>query len=202
MATFYRLKAFGHGLDAGNGVIKAAALAELGQAGDVLAEAERQAEALRAEARAVYEAEKLRGHAEGRAAADAERAIRMIEDLGRLDARLADLESELGGVVFACVRQIIAGFEDEALAEQVARSALASMRSEQRGQLYVSTAALRHTREALPTLLQDFPEIELIDVIEDPDLKAPDVRLESAMGVVTFVLDDTLTALQRLLEQK
>ena len=202
MTTFYKLRSFGHGVDAGSGIIKAAALAELGQAGDIVAEAERQAEALRTQARHEYEAEKQRGLAEGRAAAEAERAIRMIEDIGRLDARLADLESELGGVVFACVRQIIAGFEDEALAEQVARSALASMRSEQRGQLYVSTAALRHTRASLPTLLKDFPEIELIDVIEDPDLKAPDVRLESAMGVVTFVLDDTLTALQRLLEQK
>jgi type III secretion protein L len=202
MATFYRLQAFGHGLAAPAGVVKAATLEELGQAGDILAEGERQAAALIAEAQAVYESEELRGHAEGRAAADAERALRMIEDLGRLDARLADLESELGGVVFACVRQIIAGFEDEALAEQVARSALGSMRSEQRGQLYVSTAALKHTQAALPKLLEGFPEIELVDVIEDPELQAPDVRLESAMGVVTFVLDDTLSALQRLLEQK
>jgi type III secretion protein L len=202
MATFYRLQAFGHGVDARHGVIKAGDLAELGQAGDILAEAERQAAALRAEAQQVYEAEKLRGHAEGRAEADAERAIRMIEDVARIDARLADLESELGGVVFAAVRQIIQGFEDEALAEQVARSALASMRKEQRGQLHVSTAALRHTRAALPTVLKDFPEIELVDVIEDPELTAPNVRLESAMGIVTFVLDDTLDALRRLLEQK
>jgi type III secretion protein L len=202
MAEFYRLKAFGHGLAAPSGVVKAAALVELGQAGDILAEAERKAAALIAEAQEVYESEKLRGHAEGRAAADAERAVRMIEDLGRLDSRLSDLESELGGVVFACVRQIIAGFEGEALAEQVARSALASMRSERRGQLYVSTAAYRHTRKAMKKLLEGFPEIELVDVIEDPELRAPDVRLESAMGVVTFVLDDTLSALQRLLEQK
>lgn len=202
MATFYRLKAFGHGLAAPAGVVKAAALEELGQAGDVLAEAERQAAQLIADAQVVYESEKRRGHAEGRAAADAERAIRMIEDLGRLDSRLADLESELGGVVFASVRQIIAGFEDEALAEQVARSAIASMRSEKRGQLFVSTAALKHTQAALVSILEGFPEIELVDVIEDPELNAPDVRLESAMGVVTFVLDDTLAALQRLLEQQ
>lgn len=202
MATFYRLQTFGHGISAPTGVVKAADLTQLGQAGDILAEAEHQAAALRAEAQQVYESEKLRGLAEGRAAADAERAVRMIEDLGRIDTRLADLESELGEVVFACVRQIIQGFEDAALAEQVARSALASMRKEQRGQLHVSTAALRHTRDALPRLLQDFPEIELIDVIEDPDLAAPNVRLESAMGVVTFVLDDTLDALRRLLVQK
>lgn len=202
MTGFYRLKTFGHGVDAPQGVIRAADMARLGQAGDILAEAERQAADLRAEAERVYESEKLRGHAEGRAEADAERAVRMIEDAARIDARLADLESELGGVVFACVRQIIQGFEDEALAEQVARSALASMRSEQRGQLHVSTAALKHTRAALAGLLQDFPEIELIDVIEDPDLTAPNVRLESAMGVVTFVLDDALAALRRLLEQR
>lgn len=202
MASFYRLDMFGHGIDARQGVIKAKAMAELGQAGDILAEAERQAAELRAEAQRVYEAEKLRGHAEGRAEAEAERAIHLVEDIARVDARLAELESDIGGVVFASVRQIIQGFEDEALAEQVARSALAAMRTERRGQLHVSTAALRHTREALAALLQDFPEIELVDVIEDPDLTAPDVRLESAMGVVTFVLDDALDALRRLLEQR
>ena len=201
MATFYKLQSLGHGLAAPSGVVKAATLAELGQAGDILAEAERQAAALREQAQQVYDAEKRRGYAEGRAEANTERAIRMIEDTARVDARLADLESELGGVVFACVRQIIQGFEDDTLAEQVARSALASMRAEQRGQLHVSTAALKHTRAALPGLLKDFPEIELVDVIEDPNLTAPDVRLESAMGVVTFVLDDTLDALRRLLEQ-
>lgn len=202
MTSFYRLRPLGHGLAAPSGVVKAADLAELGQAGDILTEAERQAARIRAEAEEVYQSEKRRGYAEGRAEAEAERAVRRIEDVARIDARLADLESELGGVVFACVRQIIEGFEDQALAEQVARSALASMRSEQRGQLYVSTAALKHTRAALPDLLKDFPEIELIDVIEDANLTAPDVRLESAMGVVTFVLDDTLAALKRLLEQR
>lgn len=202
MAGLYRLQGFGHGIETENGVVKASTMARLGQAGDILAEAERQAAELRAEAQRVYESEKRRGHAEGRAEADAERAVRMIEDTARVDARLADLESELGGVVFACVRQIIQGFEDEKLAEQVARSALASMRSEARGQLHVSTEALKSTRKSLAKLLKDFPEIEMVDLIEDPDLRAPNVRLESAMGVVTFVLDDALDALRRLLEQR
>ena len=71
------------------------------------------------------------------------------------------------------------------LAEQVARSALASMRSEQRGQLHVSTVALKDTRVALPKLLKEFPEIELIDVIEDVDLKAPMCGWKSAVNSIS-----------------
>ena len=202
MSDFFRLKAFGHGAAPVGGVIKAREMAELGQAGNIVAEAEKQAKALIAQATAVFESEKVRGYAEGRKQADGERAAQAVADLGHLDSHLSDLERELGGVVFSCVKRIIEGFDDESLAEQTARSALSSMRSERRGQLHVSTSAMKNTRDALPALLKEFPEIELIDVIEDVDLEAPNVRLESTLGVVTFVLDDTLEAMRRLLEQK
>ena len=54
-------------------------------------------------------------------------------------------------------------------------------------------------RAQLPAFLAEYPEIQLIDVIADPTLTAPDVRLESELGTVTSILDDTLADLGRLL---
>lgn len=159
-----------------------------------------EADALRVEAQRIYEAEKARGYAEGRQEIESERAALLLQDQQRVDSRLADLERDMGRLVYDCVRQIIEGFNDDALALEVARSALASMRSERRGQLYVATSVFTVTRDRMAEIIKDFPEIETIDVIEDPELDAPNVRLESKLGVVTFVLDDTLETLKRLLE--
>ena len=47
--------------------------------------------------------------------------------------------------------------------------------------------------------LEEFPAMELVDVIEDVSLTSPSLRLESDLGVVQFVLDDTLADLKALL---
>lgn len=201
MSGFYRLKPLHHGVNAAAGVLKAADLAQLQQAADVIGEAEAQAEDLRQQAQAGYEAEKQRGYREGRAAADLERAGQLLEDQRQLEGRLAELEKDLGSVVFECVRQIIQAFDRDDLAEEVARSALASMRSEQRAQLFVSSKAYPALRARLSQILTDFPDTQSVDLAEDPDLSPPNLRLVSSLGVVSFVLDDTLDALKRLLEK-
>ncbi len=201
MSSFFRLKSLGHGVSADNGILKASAVAELQEAEGIVAEATAQAKAMIEDAKRVYDSEKQRGYADGRAELDQQRASQLMEDQHRVDARLSDMERDLGHLVFDCVKRIIEGFDDEALAMQVAGSALSSMRTERRGQLHVSSANFDITKDRLSEIVEKFPEIELIDVIEDPELDAPNVRLESKLGVVAFVLDDTLETLKRLLER-
>lgn len=199
---YFRLKALGFGAASQDGVITAEALSELQEANTVLLEAEKRASEMDQRAREAYEAEKVRGYEEGMQAANAARAAQIIEDQHQIEGKLVDLERDLGVLVFNCVQRIIEGFDDQELALQVARSALASMRKERRGQLFVSRQAFEATQNAMPALVKEFPEIELIDVIEDVELTMPNVRLESNLGVVAFVLDETLESLQRMLEQK
>lgn len=197
---FFRLRLLDHGIAAPDGILKAADVDALDGARTLIEAAEARARSIERDAQDAYEAEKARGYAEGRQEIAAERAALMIEDQAQFDARLSEMERDIARLVHDCVRQVIEGFDDDALALQVARSALASMRTERRGQLHVAPAALAATREGMADLIAEFPEIELIDIIEDPGLVAPDVRLESKLGVVSFVLDDTLENLRRLLE--
>lgn len=197
--TIYRLAGLGLGAAAPDGILPAAALAEMDAAGLLLERAQAEASAQAEAARAAYEAEKARGLAEGRAEARREAAARLIAEHGALDRALAELEGELAELVLATVRRLIQRFDGAELATELTRSALATMRSEKRAQLHVPPEVQDIVRAALPELLADYPEIELIDVIADAGLAPPSLRLESALGVVDFVLDDTLDGLRRLL---
>lgn len=197
--TIYRLTGMGLGLAAPDGVLPRAALAQMDAAGLLMDRARAEAESLGQAARDAYEAEKARGLAEGRAEARLEAAARLVSEQAALDTALGALESELADLVLATVRNLIQRYDRAELAIELTRSALATMRSENRVQLHVPPAVQDALRAALPALMADYPEIELIDVIADPALASPNLRMESALGVVDFVLDDTLDGLKRLL---
>lgn len=197
--TIYRLTGMGLGLAAPDGVLPRAALAQMDAAGLLMDRARAEAESLGQAARDAYEAEKARGLAEGRAEARREAAARLMSEQAALDTALGALESELADLVLSTVRNLIQRYDRSELAIELTRSALATMRSENRVQLHVPPAVQDPLRAALPALMADYPEIELIDVIADPALASPNLRMESALGVVDFVLDDTLDGLKRLL---
>ena len=194
-----RLRHMGLAPDAPEGILRAADLDAMGSADALVRAAEAQAAGILAGAEAALAEERARGHAEGMEAARAEAAGLMLATLGRLDQRLGGMEAELGRLVHDCVRRIIDRFSDEDLAHDLARAALATMRDQRRGQLFVDPAVQGRIRADLGALLEEFPEIDLIDVIADPTLSAPDLRLESDLGVVSFSLEDTLEDLRNLL---
>ena len=97
------------------------------------------------------------------------------------------------------MKRIVLSFDNQQLALDTVRSAMASLRSESRLQLFVAPQVETAIRSQLPALMTDYPEIQLIDVIADHTLSPPDVRLESELGTVTSILDETLADLGRLL---
>lgn len=199
MSDVFSLRALGLGLVAEDGILTAATVGELAAGARIVREAEARAATIIAQAEAAFEAERRRGHAEGLAQAQTEVAAWMYAARQDLDLRLDHIQGELADVVVLCVKRIVHTFDDTALAVGTVRSALASLRSEKRLQLFVSPSVEAAVRAHLPEFLADYPEIALIDLIADPILTAPDVRLESELGVVTSVLDETLEGLGRLL---
>ncbi|MFN3146708.1 MAG: hypothetical protein ACE368_16380 [Paracoccaceae bacterium] len=97
------------------------------------------------------------------------------------------------------VRQVIHQVDDAELVRRTARAALATIRTQKRAQLYVPSEKLDATRAAIAEIKAEFPEMELVDVIEDHALRPPALRLESDLGVVSFVLENTLDDLRKLL---
>lgn len=198
-SAFFPLSALGLAVDAPEGVIRARDADTMAEAGLILTRARAEAERIGIEAAEAYQAEQRRGHAEGLAEAARQAAAQRLQDQARLDDALDGLESELADLVLGAVRQILRSFDNETLAREVVRSALAAMRSEKRAQLHVAPGAYAEVKSALSEVMADYPEIELVDVITDPDLVAPNLRLESSLGVVDFALDNTLADLRRLL---
>lgn len=199
MTGVYPLRVLGLGMVAQDGIVPAAVADELAEAGAILSRARAEAAAIVASAAAARDEERRIGHAEGRAEAQAEAAEWMHAARADLDQRLDRMQTELADLVTACVRRVIHSFDDRTLALETVRSALSAQRSEKRLQLYVSPTVESAVRADLPALMADYPEIQLIDVIGDPALAPPDVRLESELGVVSSVLQDTLADLGRLL---
>lgn len=198
-AQVYDLKGLGLGLAAPGGILRRETLAAIEDAALIRARAEAEAARTAERAEAAFHAEMARGHAEGLAQAARDAAARLMAEQAALDAALAQVEVALGDLVLRCVQQILRSYDDEGLARETVRSALASMRTERRAQLHVSPGGQEAVRSALDDLVADFPEIEVVDLIVDPDLTAPNLRLESSLGVVEFVLDDTFADLHRLL---
>ncbi|WP_226550558.1 type III secretion system stator protein SctL [Celeribacter naphthalenivorans] len=202
MSDVYRLNSLGLSIAAPDGILRAETLSEIAGAEALIRTAEAEAAAIRKAAEEVYESEKARGFAEGMAEAERQAAGRMVSEQQAIDRQLATMERDLGHLVHDCVTRVIEQFSDHELTLDLARSALATMRNQRRGQLFVSPDMVDELRAALAGVLDEFPEIELIDVISDPALESPNLRLETDLGVVSFVLDDTLAQLRSLLEMQ
>ena len=202
MTEIYRLNSLGSGVLATDGIIRAADMHQIMGANTIVENAQAEAKRILAEANQVYQSEKERGHAEGLAQAAREQAAQILSEKATLERHLEAQERDLGVLVFDCVRRIIEGFDDRFVAEEITRSALSTMRDQRRGQLFVSEDSAEETRASLETLMSEFPEIELVDVVVDPELSAPNLRLETDMGVVNFVLNDTMEQLRTLLVSK
>jgi type III secretion protein L len=182
-----------------HGVIPAARIEEAEAATTLLEDAEREAAAIRAGAQEALEEARAQGRREGLEAAAREAAARLLAEGAALDEALAALEGRLAELVAGCVRQVVGEIDRDELIDRTVATALGAVRSQRRLRLYVARAAAEPARAAVVRCRDDFPEIELVDVIEDPLLQVPDLRIESDLGVVHFVLDNTLADLGAVL---
>lgn len=197
--AFFPLGALGLGVVASDGVLRRVDSGAMAEAGQIIERARSEAEGIGQEAVDAFEAEKRRGFEEGLAEAARKAAAKQIDDQNHLNNALNALEAGIVDLVLGCVKQVLHSFDDEVLAREVVRSALASMRSEKRAQLFVAPSAFPLVKAAIQELLTDYPEIDLVDIIIGPELTAPNLRVESSLGVVAFTLDNMLEDLRRLL---
>jgi len=184
MAGYYRLKDLGFALAAGAHVLPKEAVEPIAAATALVDEAQRSAGQIVAEARQAYEDEKRRGYEEGVTLARLEAARMLLAETDLLDRKLADAEAGLADVVVTSVRRLVQDFSDREKAVILVRAALKQMRREKKAELRVSHAQYAELRESIGGLLKEFPEVELVDVVEDPTLVAPQVIVETSIGRV------------------
>lgn len=200
MASYYRLTELGYRLPAGAHIVPAEELARLKEAGGILEAAEARAAAIVADAEEAYRRECARGYAEGLAQGKLHEAERLLRESSVLDEKIGEVERDLASVVSACVRKLIEDFDDNARAAAVVRGALRQMRHEKKAELRVSSQQVAHFREVIGSIKAEFPEVELIDVIEDTTLTAPDVILETSIGRVQGDFGARLAELETIIK--
>lgn len=201
MVELYRLGEIGVGLSPAATVLKREAVDAVARAEDIVAAAEARAAEIIRDAEAVHAAEKERGYREGKAEAAREALAAAIADQAALDAALARVEADLANLVIAAMRHILAEMEPLPVAQELARAGLRKMRQERRAQLFVAPSLAEGMRGTVEAITAHFPEVELLDVVEDPTLEPPSVVVQSSLGKVSCVLEDAIADVEVLVRE-
>jgi type III secretion protein L len=199
MGGYYRLKELGYRLPAGAQILSKEEFAPIEATTTLLTDAEARAKAIVAEAETAYQRECVRGYEDGLAKAKLDAAERLLQESGMLDAKLREVERDLVHVVSASVRKLVDTFDDTTRAEAVVRGALRQMRREKKAELRVSPEQVGHFKLSIASIIKEFPEVEMVDVIEDTTLTAPQVVLETSIGRVEGDFGQRLIELEEIL---
>ena len=108
-------------------VVRAADLGAWRDAQQAVAAAHEQAQAIVAGAQAAYDAERERGHREGKEEASHELSTNMAEQYVRVARYYDGIEDQVASLVMQGVRRIIGGYSDHERVLHSARSALATV---------------------------------------------------------------------------
>jgi type III secretion protein L len=201
MVGHYRLSEFGFDLPAGAHIVAPETVRAVEGATALIEAAEAKAAGIIKDAEQAYQDERERGYRDGLAKARLESFERLVGESATLDAELHRVEGELSRLVLACVRKLVDGFDDRAKAEATVRSALKQMRREKRAELRVAPSQYGHFNEAIGAITAQFPEVELIDVVEDAGLEAPRVIIETGIGRVDGDLGGNIAELEAILRR-
>ena len=166
-------------------------------ADEIIAAAEAQAEKLREEARAAYEAEKCRGFEEGLQAG----LKKVVED--KLDfayesaAYMESVEGKLADIVVKALKKCVSQEGDRTLVVEIVRKTMkAVIRNQRQITLKVAPDMVETVKSRLNEILSDYPALERVDVVEDARLKGPAAIIETEAGVADASVETQLAAIE------
>ncbi|WP_407048030.1 hypothetical protein [Methyloraptor flagellatus] len=199
MVGIYRLDGLGFTVASGTHVVPASRFAAVEEADAIVRAAEARAAKILADAEAVHKSERERGFAEGSAEARTQVMGLLLQEVAELDRGLDAVTSDLSKVAADAVRKLIAGLAAEERIEALVRGALHQMRRERRAELRVPSAWLAHVGGRIAAITAEFPDVELVEVVEDQSLVGDHVVLETSVGRVDAHLGDRLAELEAVI---
>ena len=166
-------------------------------AADAVAAARDEAAAITAAARDAFEAERRRGHDEGREEARLEQAEQMIEQVTRAVDYFARVEQRMVELVMQAVQRVIGDFGDRERVVAVVKGALAVVRNQKQVTLRIAPSQVAVVHAAQNELLAAYPGVGFLDVVADARLGADACILESEIGIVEASVPGQLEAMRR-----
>ena len=180
-------------------VIKAAELTVFREAEAIVAQANKERDAILEQAKIDHEAEKVRGFDEGMLEAKIQISEQMITTVEKSVSYLEGIERSLVDIVLSAVRNIIGEIDDHDRIKSVVRKVLATARDQKRVTLRVSRSDEDSVKADLDNILRDFPGISFIDIDADPRLHQGDCILETDIGVVEATLESQIQSVKTAL---
>lgn len=184
------------GLAPGTCVVRAADLAAWVDAGELIAQAQQQADAIVDSAHAAYKAECERGFETGQEDARLEQAEQMMENISQTIDYFANVETRMVDLVMQAVRKIIDDFDDRERVLITVKNVLSVVRNQKQMTLRLHPQQVEGVKERVNDLLAAYPGVGYIDIVPDSRLKLGGCILESEIGLVEASMEGQLAALQ------
>ena len=183
-------------------VVKAADVATIRSAAEIVAAAEAQAAQIREDAKAAYEEERKKGYDKGIADGKTEIAMQKLDLVDSSVAFMENVEEKMSGIVMKALKSCVTEIGDREMVIQIVRKTMAAViRTQRQVTLKVAPELVETVRARVSELTATFPTIETFDVVEDPRLKGSSCVLETEAGVADASVESQLAAIERSLKK-
>ena len=177
-------------------VIKANEFAQLASAQETLAQANRRAAGIIALAETQRDAALREGRELGIEQGRAEYAASMVEATARMDSSFICLEARLVKTIMDALQAILHEIGERTVMERLVRRTIANSNRKNSLRLIVASQQFDTVNALLSSVLAEFPEIEFVDVVQDPAGVPGMCVLESEFGIVDASLDTQIAAIR------
>ena len=183
-------------------VVKAADVATVRSAAEIVAAAEAQAAQIRENAKAAYEEERKKGYDKGIADGKTEIAMQKLDLVDSSVAFMENVEEKMSEIVMKALKSCVAEIGDREMVIQIVRKTMSAViRTQRQVTLKVAPELVETVRARVSELTAAFPTIETFDVVEDPRLKGSSCVLETEAGVADASVESQLAAIERSLKK-
>ena len=183
-------------------VVKAADVATVRSAAEIVAAAEAEAARIREEAKEAFEDEKRRGYEKGISDGKMEIAMQKLDQVDSSVAFMESVEEKMADVVMKALRTCVMEIGDHEMVVQIVRKTMAAViRTQRTVTLKVAADQVDNVRARVSELTMAFPTIETFDVVEDPRLKGAACILETEAGVADASVETQLAAIEKSLKK-
>ena len=183
-------------------VVKAADVATVRSAAEIVAAAEAQAAQIRENAKTAYEEERKKGYDKGIADGKTEIAMQKLDLVDSSVAFMENVEEKMSDIVMKALKSCVTEIGDREMVIQIVRKTMAAViRTQRQVTLKVAPELVETVRARVSELTSTFPTIETFDVVEDPRLKGSSCVLETEAGVADASVESQLAAIERSLKK-
>jgi type III secretion protein L len=183
-------------------LVKSSDVATVRTADEIIASAEAEAERIREEAKAAFEAEKKRGYETGLQNGKMEIAMQKIDLVDQSVEFMEKVEGKMADVVLKALKSFVTEVGDKEMVIQIVRKTMAAViRTQRQVTLKVAPEMVASVKARVSELRADYPTIESLDVVEDSRLSGPACVLETEAGVADASVETQLAAIERSLKR-